>query len=66
MLKFHSRTLRVQEMGGKFYVEVKNKAYAFSQPGVPRQEEPVVDTNIVHVLDTADDLEAFIKVQTSE
>lgn len=48
MLKFKSKVVRVQEMGGKFVVECKEKVF---ESGV---EEPVVDTSDAAMYDTED------------
>ena len=59
MFKFYSRTLRVNEMGGKLYVEVKDKRYDFPVEGVVRSDKPVVDSVSVKVFDTAEDLNDY-------
>ena len=54
MVKFRNRTVRVNEMAGKVYVEVKNKS--FNQD----REVPGDDEMEVKVFDTVADAEAYI------
>ena len=54
MISFWNRTVRVKEMGGKFYVEVKNKAF---ETGV---EDATVNTAEVSICDTMEEVEDFI------
>ena len=57
MIKFHSKVVSVNEMGGKVVVEFKEKIF---ESGV---ESPVVDDNTVTIYDTVekatDAMEAF-------
>lgn len=57
MLKFYSKVLRVNEMGGKFYVEVNVKAFNKGE------EAPAVNTSEVKVFNTADEASKFIASQ---
>ena len=56
MLKFFSKTVRVNEMGGKFYAEVKRKAFEFSEV---RDQPALIDDVEVKVFDTVEDLNKY-------
>ena len=58
MLKFYNRTVRVNEMGGRVFVEVKNKAFEAS---VVRDAPPFVDEVSVKEFDTVEKAEKFIR-----
>ena len=57
MFKFWNRTVRVNEIGGKWYVEVKVKAYGFER----NNEKPVIDTVDVKTFETQDEAEVFLQ-----
>ena len=57
MIKFYNRTIRVNEMANKFYVETKNKAF---EPGT---DVPVVDDSQVDIFETYEEVEDFMKGQ---
>ncbi len=54
MIKFWNRTIRVNEMAGKFYVEIKNKAFETDSPAA------TVDSAEVKVFDTTEEVEEFL------
>ena len=54
MIRFHSKVHRVNEMGGKFYVETKVKAF---EPG---NEAAVIDTCEVKIFETEKQVSDFI------
>ena len=57
MLKFYSKVIRVNEMGNKYYVEVKCRGF------VPNQEAPEIDSVDVKVFDTAEAASEFLDSQ---
>ncbi len=54
--RFHSKVVRVKEMGGKVLVEFKEKLVDSSNP-----TEAVVDTNNVKMFDKIEDAEGEIE-----
>lgn len=57
MRRFASRVVRVNEMGGKFYVEIKNKQFGDDQ------DKALVDTVEVKVFDRVETAEQYIDEQ---
>ena len=56
MIRFKSKVIRVNEMGGKFVVEFKEKAF---ETGV---DEPVVDSNVVEMYATQAEANKAVEV----
>ena len=56
MVRFKSKVIRVNEMGGKFVVEFKEKAF---ETGV---DEPVVDSNVVEMYATQAEANKAVEV----
>lgn len=57
MLKYHSRQVRVNKMGGKFYVELRDKAFEFSDV---YDSPPVIDNETVKEFSTEEEATAYI------
>lgn len=55
MIRFWNKTIKVNEMAGKYYAEIKNKVFDNTH-----NSDPVVDTAIVKVFDSEDDVSNFI------
>ena len=56
MIRFKSKVVRMNEMGGKFVVEFKEKAF---ETGV---DEPVVDSNVVELYATQAEANKAVEV----
>ena len=57
MIKFYNRTIRVNEMGGKYFVEIKDKAFDFSSE---RDSPPSIEDSNVKQFDTAEEATKYI------
>lgn len=53
--RFHSKVARVQEMGGKFVVNLKEKLVEQEAP-----DKAAVDTDVVKLFDTFEEVENVI------
>lgn len=55
MYNFYSKVVRVNEMGGKFYVEIKTKAFEKGE-----RDTAAIDDVEVKVFDTAETASKFL------
>ena len=60
MIRFKSKVVRMNEMGGKFVVEFKEKAF---ETGV---DEPVVDSNVVEMYATQAEADKAVNIFFSQ
>ena len=57
MLKFFSKTVRVNEMADKYYVEIRRKGFDFSEM---RDQPASIDDVDMKVFDTAEEANKYL------